>query len=69
MLEACEQLEESLIAYQRAQAGGIARAQENINNVGAKILGAVVANEQEQMEKERKESEEGQKEEKKEGDK
>lgn len=38
VLEACEQLEEALKAYERAQEGGIDRAKENIRNVNAKIL-------------------------------
>jgi hypothetical protein len=30
VLEACEQLEESVIAYERAHKGGIERAEENL---------------------------------------
>ncbi|PWN51952.1 HCP-like protein [Violaceomyces palustris] len=40
VLEACEQLEEALVAYKRAFEGGIARAEQNIRNCTAKILGA-----------------------------
>ncbi|CEH16040.1 O-linked N-acetylglucosamine transferase OGT [Ceraceosorus bombacis] len=45
VLEAVENLEECLVAYQRALAGGINRAEQNIRNVQAKILGAKAANE------------------------
>lgn len=38
VLEACEQLDESIKAYERAHKGGIERAKENIRNVNAKIL-------------------------------
>ncbi|UZJ51801.1 hypothetical protein CBS101457_001121 [Exobasidium rhododendri] len=38
VLEACEQLEESVRAYDRALKGGIERAEENLRNVRAKIL-------------------------------
>jgi tetratricopeptide (TPR) repeat protein len=38
VLEACEQLDESIKAYERAQKGGIERAKENVRNVKAKIL-------------------------------
>lgn len=55
VLEACEQLEEALVAYKRALDGGIQRAEQNIRNCSAKILGAKFAIQQEQeQEKETK---------------
>ncbi|GAA5970450.1 hypothetical protein JCM21900_003749, partial [Sporobolomyces salmonicolor] len=39
VLEATGELEEALIAFQRAEKLGIDRAQVNIRNLGAKILG------------------------------
>lgn len=43
VLEACEQLDESIKAYERAQKGGIERAKENVRNVRAKILAIKLA--------------------------
>ncbi|EPQ31989.1 uncharacterized protein PFL1_00187 [Pseudozyma flocculosa PF-1] len=59
VLEACEQLEEALTAYKRALDGGIQRAEQNIRNCSAKILGAKVAIQQQQEaeEEERKRKE------------
>lgn len=54
VLEACEQLEEALVAYKRALEGGIQRAEQNIRNCSAKILGAKVAIQQQQEEEEAK---------------
>lgn len=51
VLEACEQLEEALIAYKRALKGGVQRSEQNIRNCSAKLLAARVAV-QEQQEKE-----------------
>lgn len=53
VLEACEQLEEALVAYKRAAEGGIQRAEQNIRNCSAKLLAAKVAV-QEQQKKEAK---------------
>lgn len=38
VLEACERLEESVKAYEKAQELGVERAEENLRNVGGKIL-------------------------------
>lgn len=54
ILEATEQLEESLVAYRRALEGGVERASENIRNVTAKIIGARAAAEAAEKEKEGK---------------
>lgn len=40
VLEACERLEESAKAYEKAQEQGVERATENLRNVGGKILAA-----------------------------
>ncbi|EST09685.1 Tetratricopeptide repeat [Kalmanozyma brasiliensis GHG001] len=53
VLEACEQLEEALIAYKRAKEGGIERAEQNIRNCSAKLLSARFAVQQEMEEEER----------------
>ncbi|KAJ1030667.1 hypothetical protein NDA18_001906 [Ustilago nuda] len=50
VLEACEQLEDALVAYKRAQEGGISRAEQNIRNCSAKLLAAKFAVKQQQEE-------------------
>lgn len=50
VLEACEQLEDALVAYKRALEGGIARAEQNIRNCSAKLLSAKFAVKQQQEE-------------------
>lgn len=52
VLEACEQLEEALVAYKRALEGGIQRADQNIRNCSAKLLSARIAVQQQQQEEE-----------------
>ncbi|KAK4703365.1 hypothetical protein P7C70_g2847, partial [Phenoliferia sp. Uapishka_3] len=52
VLEATEDEEEALIAYQRAEGLGIERAAVNIRNIGAKILGKRLK--EEAVEEERK---------------
>ena len=52
VLEACEQLEEALVAYKRALEGGIQRAEQNIRNCSAKLLSAKFAVQQQQQEEE-----------------
>lgn len=54
VLEACEQLEEALVAYKRALEGGIQRAEQNIRNCSAKLLSAKFALQQQQEEEARK---------------
>lgn len=58
VLEACEQLEEALVAYKRALEGGIQRAEQNIRNCSAKILSAKFANQQAAQEQREGEEEE-----------
>ncbi|SNX81349.1 uncharacterized protein MEPE_00054 [Melanopsichium pennsylvanicum] len=50
VLEACEQLEDALVAYKRALQGGIQRAEQNIKNCGAKLLAAKFAVKQQEEE-------------------
>ncbi|SPC65039.1 uncharacterized protein UHOD_00085 [Ustilago sp. UG-2017b] len=50
VLEACEQLEDALVAYKRALEGGISRAEQNIRNCSAKLLAAKFAVKQQQEE-------------------
>ncbi|KAN0063462.1 hypothetical protein ACQY0O_003909 [Thecaphora frezii] len=59
VLEACEQLEDALIAYKRALKGGIQRAEQNIRNCSAKILGARVAIQQQEEEQRKLQQGEG----------
>ncbi|KAM0750695.1 TPR-like protein [Meredithblackwellia eburnea MCA 4105] len=50
VLEATEDLDEALVAYQRAEQLGIERATVNIRNIGAKILGKRLKEEKEEDE-------------------
>lgn len=52
VLEACEQLEDALVAYRRALEGGIQRAEQNIRNCSAKLLSAKFAVQQQQQQEE-----------------
>ncbi|SPO43196.1 uncharacterized protein PSANT_00880 [Moesziomyces antarcticus] len=60
VLEACEQLEDALTAYKRALEGGIQRAEQNIRNCSAKLLGAKFAVQQQQKEEEQQQQQQQQ---------